>query len=576
MSRWTLVQPEDTASIDSLMESLGVSKAIATLLVNRDVTTFDSAKRFFRPTIADLYDPFLLKDMEFAATRMAKAVRDQETVVVYGDYDVDGTTATSIIFTFLKDFGVKAHYYIPHRFKEGYGISEDGIDYALQNKASLIVSVDCGITAVEEAKYAKKEGIDLIICDHHNPGDEIPDALAVLDPKRRDCTYPFDGLSGAGVGFKLVQGTISKLGLNPDLATKFLDLVAISIASDIVPLIDENRILMREGLEILRNSPKVGIRALCELIKLDPAHITTSKIVFSLGPRINAAGRMGDAKAAVELLISEDYDDALLKARALEEVNKKRRTIDSETMDNAIEMLDTEMDPEKMAALVLHHPDWHLGVIGIVASRLVDKYCRPAIMLSSVDGFLKGSARSVKGFNVYDALKECEDLLVQFGGHEFAAGLTLKEEHLEMFRARFDEIVGRRLNSDDYEPEFMIDAELNLNDVDVKFWKILKQFAPHGPNNASPLFVSHNLKVVGTPTVVGNGHLKFKVAHSDSAVFEAIGFNLHEHLPKLRNCEQGCLSMVYALDENTWNNRTTLQIRVKDLKFGQPEIVTSV
>lgn len=569
--RWIYAQTEDEKAISTLQKELGVPETIARLLAIRGVSTFDLAKSFFRPNLKDIYDPFLMKDMEPASNRLAHAIRESEKVVVYGDYDVDGTTATSIMYTFLKDFGCKVEYYIPHRFKEGYGISEDGIKYAIEQKAGLIVSVDCGITALEEAEFARQEGIDMIICDHHTAGDSIPVALAVLDPKRPDCNYPFKGLSGAGVAFKLITATLKKLGLPQDISFKFLDLLAISIASDIVPIVDENRILMREGLKMLNSDPRPGIKALMELINLEPGNIGTSQIVFSIGPRINAAGRLGDATAAVELLIADNSADARASALELEAINIRRRKIDSDTMGKALEQLDAKFDIDKNSSVVLHDPDWHLGVIGIVASRLVDKFCRPTIMLSTVDGMVKGSARSIKGFNIYNALKQCEDLLVQFGGHEYAAGLTLNEDQLEAFRERFNQIVHEQMSMDDFEPELMIDSDLDLGKIDTRFWKLLRQFEPYGPNNMKPLFVSHGLRVVGTPTVVGNGHLKMKVAQNGSASFEAIGFNMHEYLPAVRTCKDGTLSMVYVLEENTWNNRTTIQIRIKDIKIDKAD-----
>ncbi len=563
--RWTYTQPERKNYVNELQKSLGVSETIAKLLAIRGITTFDDARDFFRPNLDDLYDPFLMKDMEAGAERLAKAIRGNETVVVYGDYDVDGTTATAIMYTFLKDFGVNALYYIPHRFKEGYGITEDGIEFAIEQGASLIVSVDCGITAIEEAKYCKLKGIDLVVCDHHNAGDVIPDAVAVLDPKRPDCPYPFDGLSGAGVGFKLVQATITKLGLPAHVAHKFLDLVAISIASDIVPIVDENRILMRAGLQKINTEPRVGIKALMDLIQLKPP-ITTSHIVFSIGPRINAAGRMGDASAAVNLLIAEEKGEAKAGALELEAVNIRRRDTDSMTMKTAMSYLDENFDEEKMSSVILHDPDWHLGVIGIVASRLVDKFCRPTIMLSTVDGMIKGSARSIRGFNIYNALKQCEDLLVQFGGHEFAAGLTIEEDMLEAFMERFNRIANNCLCDEDFEPELLIDSELDLNEVDQKFWNVLRQFEPFGPDNMKPVFTSSGLRVHGNATVVGNGHLKLKLAQNGSHVFDAIGFNMHEYLPKVRNFANGGLHVAYTLEENTWNGRTQLQMRIKDIK----------
>jgi len=456
--RWVYAEPERRDSVVELQEELGVPAVIARLLTLRGIETFDQAKTFFRPDINHIHDPFLMKDMEKASTRLSNAIRKREKVLVYGDYDVDGTTATAAVLLFLKKFGVDVSYYIPHRFKEGYGINADGIRHAREIGASLIVSVDCGITAVEEAGQAKKLGIDLIICDHHTVGDEIPECAAVLDPKRPDCAYPFDGLSGAGVGFKLIQATVEKLGLKPEVAYLYLDLIAISIASDIVPVVGENRVLMRKGLEMINENPRPGIKALLDVIRNDGARVSTSTIVFSVGPRINAAGRMGDATVAVELMVSESPEQAKRYAERLEEINKTRRKTDKKTMDEAMAMIDSKYDMEELSSMVLHSPEWHLGVIGIVASRLVDTYYRPAIMLSTVEGKVKGSARSVKGFNIYDALKDCEDLLEQFGGHEFAAGLTMEKENLAEFRRRIDEIAYVKLQENDFKPELMIDS----------------------------------------------------------------------------------------------------------------------
>ena len=563
--RWIYAQPEDTTAVSALQQSLGVSPVIAHLLALRGITSFDKAKTFFRPSQENIYDPFLMKDMDLAAARLATAIRNQEKVLVYGDYDVDGTTSTSIVYLFLKQFGLDANYFIPHRFKDGYGISIEGIEKAIESKASLIVSVDCGITAVEEAKYAKEKGIDLIICDHHNAGEVIPDAVAVLDPKRPDCNYPFDGLSGAGVAYKLVQATLTVLGLNGNNASQFLDLVAISIASDIVPLVDENRVLMRHGLKIINETPRTGIKALANLIKMDIGSISTSQIVFSLGPRINAAGRMGDAGKAVELLISDTDEAAAQHARELEAINKKRRDKDSETMKGALDIIEKEVNVDKAAVVVLHCEDWHLGVIGIVASRIVDLYCRPTVMLSTVDGQIKGSARSIKGFNIYNALKQCDDLLLQFGGHEFAAGLTMDECNLEEFKSRLQDVVSSDLCDDDFKPELLVDAELDLSKVDLKFWKVLNQFEPYGPLNMRPIFVSRGLEVVGTPSVVGNGHLKMKVAQNGSAPFDVIGFNMHEYLPKVRESNGKGIDIAYVLEENNWNRKKSIQIRLKDV-----------
>ncbi|WP_020404522.1 single-stranded-DNA-specific exonuclease RecJ [Gracilimonas tropica] len=561
--RWVFAQPEGGESVPALADKLGIPAKIAHLLAIRGIKTYDDAKYFFRPKIENVHDPFLMKDMDAGAERLALAIRKSEKVLVYGDYDVDGTTATSCIYTFLKEFGVDADYYIPHRFKEGYGINPDGIQYAEEIKASLIVSVDCGITAIEEAKVAKEKGIDLVICDHHTVGDSIPDAVAVLDPKRPDCSYPFDGLSGAGVGYKLIQATIKKLGLPESVSYKFLDLVAISIASDIVPIIDENRVLMKAGLQMIQRSPRVGLAALLELINVKKEEVNTSKIVFSIGPRINAAGRMGDASTAVKLMISETLAEAKAHAYELESVNLKRRDTDSQTMKEAMAQIDEDFDMEEVSTIVLYNEDWHLGVIGIVASRLVDLYHRPAIMLSNVDGKVKGSARSVKGFNIYDAIKKCEDLLEQFGGHEFAAGLTLKEGNLTEFRRRMNDLAYTDLSENSFEPELTVDAKLDLDEVDMKFWKLLSQFEPFGPGNLRPVFITEGVTVVGEPTIVGNGHLKMRIRQNGSGVFDTIGFNMHEYLPAVRTGDP--FKVAYVIEENNWNGRRTLQLRLKDI-----------
>jgi len=565
--RWVYAQPEQMERVSEIKAALGVPEIIARLLAIRGIKTYDDAKSFFRPTIDLLFDPFLMKDMEEGAERLALAIRKSEKVLVYGDYDVDGTTATACVYTFLKEFGVDADYYIPHRFKEGYGINPEGIQHAESIGAKLIVSVDCGITAVEEAKEIKAKGMELIICDHHTVGDQIPDAVAVLDPKRPDCTYPFDGLSGAGVGFKLVQATLKKLGLPDSIAYKFLDLIAISIASDIVPIISENRILMRAGLQMIQSNPRVGIKTLMELIKMPLEDISTSKIVFSIGPRINAAGRMGDASTAVELMIAETHNEAKSLAKELESINLRRRDKDTKTMEEALAQIDDELDIDDVSSIVLYKPDWHLGVIGIVASRLVDMFHRPAIMLSNVEGKVKGSARSIRGFNIYDAMKECEDLLEQFGGHEFAAGLTLEEKNLSEFRRRMNQLALNGLSRAAFEPELMVDVVLDLADIDMKFWKLVAQFKPFGPSNLRPVFVSKGVQVAGIPTVVGNGHLKMRIKQGNSGVFDAIGFNMHEYLPDVRNGNP--FNIAYVLEENHWNGRRTLQMRLKDIHLEE-------
>ena len=568
--QWIYAQPEQKY-VSDMQEELGVPQVIARLLAIRGITDFGKAKRFFRPDISDIHSPYLLKDMDKAATRLAEAIRNCETIVVSGDYDVDGTTGTSLLYSFLKDFGIDAHYYIPHRYKEGYGINPECISFAKECNANLIISVDCGITAFEEAEMIKQAGMDFIICDHHTVGESIPEALAVVDPKRPDCSYPFDGLSGAGVGFKLIEATAKELGLPQSVANKFLDLVAVSIASDIVPLADENRILMREGLKILNNSPRIGLKALMELINMKIGHISTSHIVFSLGPRINAAGRMGDAKKAVELMIAEDENEARRRAHQLEKINKRRRNTDTRTTKQAVSMVKKNLDMDKTGSIVLHNPDWHLGVIGIVASRLVDLYHRPAIMLSTVDGMVKGSARSIKGFNIYEALKKCGNLLEQFGGHQYAAGMTLKKQNLQDFRERLNEVTFESLSHDDLQPELVVDSELNLSNVTQRFWNLLNQFEPFGPENQRPVFVSHDVDIIGSPNIVGRGHLKMRISQKDSGVFDVIGFNMHQYEPVLRNCANNKVSIAYALEENYWNGKTTLQIRLKDIHVDDEE-----
>ncbi|HYW36354.1 MAG TPA: single-stranded-DNA-specific exonuclease RecJ [Balneolaceae bacterium] len=568
-SRWIFAEPETEETITTLQEELGISKKIARLLALRGINSYKKAKSFFRPELKHLHDPFLMMDMNEAADRLARAVRQREKILVYGDYDVDGTTATALIYLFLKDFGLDVDYYIPHRFNDGYGLNTKGIQHAAEVSVDLIVTVDCGITAVEEAAIARDKGIDLIICDHHNPGDRLPQAPAVLDPKRKNCSYPFEGLSGAGVTFKLVQGTTDKLGLSPKLPLKLLDLLAISTASDIVPVIDENRILMREGLKRLNKNPRTGVQALMDLIGMQPGTIDTSGIVFSIGPRINAAGRMGDASKAVKLLIAESKAEAKARAHELESINIKRRDCDRQTEEEALMKVDDEYNLEKTSAMVLHDEDWHLGVIGIVASRLVDTYCRPTILLSSVDGMLKGSARSIEGFNIYEAIKECEDLLEQFGGHEFAAGLTIKPENLDAFRKRLNKVAAQKLTKEDLQSELSIDCELDLSKIDLRFWKLLRQFEPFGPGNLRPLFVSRGVRVVGVPTIVGKGHLKMRVAQNGSGVFDTIGFNMHEYLPVIRNASDGSMEIVYSLEENYWNGRCNLQLKLRDIHFEE-------
>src|SRR5699024_338997 len=431
----------------------------------------------------------------------------------------------------------------------------------------LLISVDCGITAVEEAAAARRNGLDLIICDHHNVGRQLPEAVAVLDPKRSDCSYPFSGLSGAGVAFKLTQAVTEILGLSKNIPFEYLDLVAVSTASDIVPIVDENRILMSEGLKRINEEPRTGLKALLDIIKMEPGFIDTSNIVFSIGPRINAAGRMGDAEQAVQLLVAENRAEAKAHAHKLEAVNQKRRKADQKATNEANNIISEDYNLDSAAAIILHQQSWHLGVVGIVASRLVDAYHRPAILFSSVNGLLKGSARSIGGFNIYNAISECSDLLEEFGGHAFAAGLSLKPEKLEPFKNQLNEVISNNLSEEDRTPKLQIDYPLDLGIINKRFWKLLKQFKPFGPENLKPVFTCKNVNVVGVPSIVGKGHLKMKLRQNGSGVFDCIGFNMHEYLPQVRNAGKDDMEIAFNLEENHWNGRRTLQLKLLDIQF---------
>ena len=571
--KWVMRPEPDAEVVQHLRGSLNdLPDALARALALRGITSFDSARLFFRPDLGHLHDPFVMKDMEAAVQRVIQAIEAGERVLIYGDYDVDGTTSTALMVEFLRDRGLDAIYFIPHRIRDGYGLRPIGIDFAANSGASLIIALDCGITAHEEALYAKERGLDLIICDHHTADDTVPDAVAVLNPKRPDCTYPFDGLSGCGVGFKLLQAVSERLGLPADESRKYLDLVALSIASDIVPIVGENRVLMRAGLEQIRSNPRLGLRKLALATGQDLQSCDTGRIVFGIGPRINAAGRLADARLAVELMLTHDEKNAEQLAEQLECINKERRELDGDILTQANHL--AERWESESSALVLHHPDWHIGVIGIVASRLVERYYRPVVMLTTVDGVAKGSARSIKGFNIYDALSECSPLLTRFGGHAYAAGLTLDEDKIGSLRDQLNVVARDRLSDELRQPDLEIDADLRLDHVTDRFWSVLNQFAPFGPENRRPVFVSRSVSIVNHPSVVGSGHLKFRVRQSDnrtSAGFEVIGFNMHEHLPMVRAHRNGNedIQLVYSIDKNTWNGRSSLQLRLKDVRSGR-------
>ena len=572
--RWTLREVEDEGQVEALAESLNqLPLALARSLLLRQVGSFEDARTFFRPALDRLHDPYKMRDMDRAVARVTRAIREGETVMVYGDYDVDGTTSTAMMLTFLQSHGVEASFFIPNRFQHGYGLSEAGIDQAVDRGATLIVALDCGITAVDETAYASSKGIDLVICDHHTAGDTLPDAAAVLDPKRPDCDYPFKGLSGCGVGFKLIQAVTGELGLPPEEAWPYLDLVAVSTACDIVPMVDENRVLMRAGLRQLCDAPRVGIRALAEQSGVDLACCTASKMVFQIGPRINAAGRIEDAGIAAQLLASTDPDEARQLVEAIEALNLRRRELDRETRDQAIEIAERLMEDDPVA-LVVYQGGWHPGVIGITASRVAETFHRPTVLLTSNgDGVAKGSARSIKGISVYAALAQCEDLLDRFGGHAFAAGLALPVDRVAELRDRMQGAVGAAITDDDLVPEIEIDARLDLRDVSSRFWSVLKQFGPHGPDNLRPTFWGEGLRVVGQPSCVGGEkqHLRLRVAQIDGGpTFPVIGFGLADRYPAaLASVRRGQpLELAFQLDENTWNGRTTLQLRAQDLRLA--------
>lgn len=580
--RWVLRKKPDQEVVEQLSKQLNINTKLTELLAHRGITTFDQAKSFFRPQLSDLLDPFLMKDMDKAVDRIIHAKEVGEKIMVYGDYDVDGTTAVSIVYSFLKDTHKKnVDFYIPDRYKEGYGISYIGIDHAVENGYKLLISLDCGIKAVEKVEYAKKKGLDVIICDHHRPGDTIPDADAVLDPKQDDCNYPFKELSGAGVGFKLIQALSTRLGIPVEKSYEYLDLVAISIAADVVPMVDENRILSYYGLKHLNKTPRMGVKLLLKSAGVDKRlglggeqyfkkRITVTDLVFLLGPRINAAGRIDSAIDSVRLLISNNIEYATKLGKQINDLNITRRELDTNITKEALQILQNDSNINNKKATVVFNENWHKGVVGIVASRLIDNYYRPTIVLTSTDGMLSGSARSVKNFDIYDAIDSTSHLLENFGGHKYAAGLALKPENLDEFIREFQEYADKNITDDMLVPEIDIDAELYISDINYNFFKILKQFAPFGPGNMSPVFKTENVIDTGNAKLVGqkdNKHLKFSVVHPDRTgnPVPAIAFNQGHHLERI---EKGIpFEICYHIDENTWLGSTTLQLRVLDIKF---------
>jgi len=565
--KWKLKNSPDEKLILSLADSLNISNSLALLLIQRGITNFHEAKLYFRPSLDSLYDPFLMDGMQAASNRIIKAITNNQKICVYGDYDVDGTCSASLMYLFLKELGADVQTYIPNRLSEGYGISIQSIDYLKEQGVNLIISVDCGITAVDEVEYAKSLNIDTIICDHHQPKDKLPDAFAILDPLKPGDQYPFKHLSGAGVAFKLATAIGYKIG-KKDMALKYLDLVALAGAADIVPLIDENRILVKEGLQIINNNPRPGIAALIKCSRIEPGNLTAGQIVFTIAPRINAVGRLGDANRAVELFTTDDPVKAMELAQILEDENQKRRSIDEATFSHAVNLVESSIDLNNEYGIVLHDNDWHPGVIGIVASRLVEKFHRPTIMLTTVDGIAKGSARSIPGFNIYEALQSCEDLLLQFGGHEAAAGLAVELDKIEMFRKRFNEILRQCINEEDISPEILIDAKISFSEISPKFIRILDQFAPFGPGNMRPIFLSEKVSLTNPPRIVGNNHLvtTFKQNGNDK-VFDAIGFNLGyyaDHIDK----DKDLVDIVYTIETVNKEGKIFPQLRIKDIRVN--------
>jgi len=562
----------DAAAIEQLSKEINVSTSIARVLVHRGIDTYEKAKEFFRPQLQHLHDPFLMNGMDRAVERILKAVQAKERILIFGDYDVDGTNSAAMMYLFLTELGAEAIYHIPDRVKEGYGISATGIDRGKEFGITLLISIDCGITAIDQVAYAQSLGIDVIICDHHEPAEILPKAYAVLDPLIPNSGYPFKSLCGCGVGFKLIQGIAKQMG-QPESVFKYVDFAALATTADIVPLVGENRILTKIGLDLINKSPRPGIQALIETSGTPPGKITTGQVVFVLSPRINAVGRMGDATRAVKLLTSTDHDSAMEVAQVLEEENRNRRKIDEDTFMQAQELVDTMPTVHTNPAIVLHHQEWHPGVIGIVASRLVEKYYRPTIMMTTVDGVAKGSARSIVGFDIHQALKRVEDKVIQFGGHKYAAGLSVDLHRVEEFRTAFNIAVEELMPMEIRKPEIRIDAEISLSELTPKFIRVLKEFAPFGPGNMRPIFLARNVEVAGIPKIVGKDHLRFRV-RQDRQVFDAIGFGLGSMLSQVRNNGRG-IDIVFSVDEHEWqaatnpNGEAFPQLKVKDLKQSE-------
>ncbi len=565
---WVIREQGSDADVNHLQDVLKVDRPIANMLVQRGIHTFDDAKAFFRPNLSHLHDPFLMKDMDKAIDRIRQALEQNENLLIYGDYDVDGTTAVALVYSYFKDYFRNIDYYIPDRYKEGYGISFTGMDYAAEKGYRLVIALDCGIKANEKVRYAKSKGVDLIICDHHTPGTVIPDAVAVLDAKRPDCPYPYKELSGCGVGFKLVQAFQAVQNKPFEELLKYLDLVAVSIASDIVPITGENRVLAFFGLDRINHSPSTGMKAIINIANIGTKEITVEDIVFRIGPRINAAGRMESGRKSVDLLISDDIAEALTMSEKINVFNSDRRFIDTNITQEALNMLSGDPELKDMKSTVLYNPKWHKGVIGIVASRLLEHYYRPTVILTKSNGFATGSARSVIGFDLYQAIEECSDLLENFGGHKYAAGLTMELGNVTRFRKRFEEVVNENILPDQLIPVVEIDTEIQLSEITSRFYRVLKQFMPFGPENLAPIFLTENVSDNGEGKVVGtNGeHLKLALVQEEDPfrVFPAIAFQQADKYPAIASGH--AFDICYSIEENVFRGEANLQLNVRDIK----------
>ncbi|MEP3837499.1 MAG: single-stranded-DNA-specific exonuclease RecJ [Algibacter sp.] len=562
--RWTLNTEPSKEKVEALQEALQVDVITAKLLVQRGISDFESAKRFFRPRLEDLHDPFLMKDMDKAVARIERAIANKENILVYGDYDVDGTTSVALMSSYLKTKHNLIYTYIPNRYDEGYGVSYKGINFALENDFSLIIALDCGIKSVDKVAHAKTLGIDFIICDHHRPGDEIPDAAAVLDPKREDCNYPFKELCGCGVGFKLIQALASKDGKTAEDLTAYLDLVATAIGADIVPIDGENRVLAYFGLIVINTNPRSGIKAILD--QVEKTTLTITDVVFIVAPRINAAGRMKHGNYAVTLLSEEEPDMAKKYAAEINEYNLDRRETDKRITEEALNQIEEHKEQNRLTTVVFNE-DWHKGVIGIVASRLIESYYRPTLVFTKSGNKLAASARSVQGFDIYNALGNCKEYIEQFGGHKYAAGLTLEPENYEAFKQAFEDEVSKTIDRDLLTPEIKIDAKINLDDITPKFHRILKQFAPFGPSNMTPVFMSENVMDTGYGKCVGadKTHLRLTATQPGSSTkIVSIGFGLGKKINKISDGK--LFRTAYSIDENEWNGNVSLQLKLRDIK----------